>query len=56
MFPHADLRELVSHHIADPPGLILGGLAQGGHHQRLQVLLGQQRGDAHTGFHGQQAH
>ena len=52
----AYLRELVSHHVADPPGLVLGSLAQGGHHQGLQVLLGQQGGDAHARLHRQQTH
>jgi len=50
------LWELVSHHVADPPGLVLSSLAQGRHDQSLQVLLGQQGGDAHTGFHSQQTH
>lgn len=48
------LRELVSHHVANPPGLVLGSLAQGGHDQGLQVLLRQQSGDADAGLHCQQ--
>lgn len=53
---HAHLRELVCHHVANPPGLVLGGLPQSGHDQRLEVLLGQQRGDADTRLHSQETH
>lgn len=52
----AYLRELVSHHVADPPGFVLCSLAQGWHHQGLQVLLRQQSGYADTSLHCKQPH
>lgn len=54
VFTH--LCELVSHHVPDTPGLVLGSLAQGGHHQGLQILLGQELGNVHTRLHRQQPH
>ena len=50
------LCELVGHHVPDTPGLVLGSLAQGGHHQGLQILLGQELGDVHTRLYRQQPH
>lgn len=50
------LGELISHHITDPPGLVLCSLAQGWHHQGLQVLLRQQGCNADTSLHCKQPH
>lgn len=50
----AYLRELVSHHVADPPGFVFCSLTQGWHHQGLQVLLRQQSGNANTSLHCKQ--
>lgn len=50
------LRELVSHHVADPPGFVFCSLAESWHHQGLEVLLRQQSGNADTSLHSKQPH
>lgn len=48
--------ELVGHHIAHSPGLVLGCLTQSWHDQGLQILLRQEGCDANAGFYRQQPH
>ena len=49
-----EVGELLRHHVAHAPRLVLGAAPPYGHHQRLRLLFRQQDGDGHAGVHGQQ--
>lgn len=48
------LSELVGHHVADPPGFIIGRLTESRHHVLLNVIRGEEGGDADTGLYIQE--